>query len=311
MIIFLYGEDSYRSKKKLEEIVGEYKRIHKSGLNLIYVDVGEKEFDEFSSLFRSNSMFDEKKLIILKNIFADKKFQEDFLEDFKKIKDAKDIVVVYENDKVDERTKLFKLFKKEVKGQEFVPLTASALKKWTDLEFEKYGAKINSRAQEMLLFYIGNNLWQLENEIKKLAHFKQGKLIEVEDIELHIKSKIENDIFKTIEAFAAKEKKQSLIFLHKHLESGDNALYLLSMIAYQFRNLLIIKELIDSKKPYDVIVKKSGLHPFVVKKTFYLCNKFSLEQLKKIYQKIFQIDLDIKSGKIDPELALEIFVAQI
>jgi len=311
MIIFIYGQDSYRSKKKLEEIIGEYKKIHKSGLSLIYIDANEKEFDDFSNYSRSNSMFDEKKLIVLKNIFCNKKFQEDFLEDIKKINDTKDIVVIYENDKVDERTKFFKTLKKESKCQEFTPLTGSALQKWVAQEFEKYGAKISPQTQNTLLNYLGNDLWKLENEIKKLAYFKKGQLIKNEDIEMQVRSKIENDIFKTIEALASKDKKQSLIFLHKHLESGDNVLYLLSMIAYQFRNLLIIKELIENQEPYGLIAKKSGLHPFVVQKTYSLCNKFSMEQLKKIYQKIFQIDSDIKVGKIDPELALELLIAQI
>jgi len=311
MIIFIYGEDSYRSKIKLKEIIEEYKKVHKSGLNLIYIDANEKEFDVFSNYSRANSMFDEKKLIVLKNVFCNKKFQEDFLGSIKKIEDAKDIVVVYENDKVDERTKFFKTLKKESKCQEFSLLTGVALKKWAAQEFEKYSAKISPQTLDTFLNYIGNDLWKLENEIKKLAHFRKGQLIKNEDIELQVKSKIENDIFKTIEALAAKDKKQSLIFLHKHLDAGDNVLYILSMIAYQFRNLLIIKELIENQEPYGLIAKKSGLHPFVVQKTYSLCSKFSMEQLKKIYQKIFQIDSDIKIGKIDPELALELLIAQI
>ena len=69
----------------------------------------------------------------------------------------------------------------------------------------------------------------------------------------------------------------------------------------QFRNLLIIKQ-----SP-----KNSGLHPFVVQKSSYLCNQFSIEQLKKIYQKIFQVDSDIKTGKIEPELALDLLLSEI
>ena len=99
----------------------------------------------------------------------------------------------------------------------------------------------------------------------------------------------------------SKNKKQALDLFHKHLDNGDNSLYLFSMIAYQFRNLLIIKE--NSKK--------SGLHPFVVQKSIYLCRQFTMDQLKKIYQKIFQIDLDIKTGKIEPELALDLLLAEI
>jgi DNA polymerase-3 subunit delta len=98
-----------------------------------------------------------------------------------------------------------------------------------------------------------------------------------------------------------------LVLLHKHLDAGENSLYLLSMIAYQFRNLLIIKELLNARKP----LASCGLHPFVVKKSSYLCSQFSMEQLKKIYQKIFQVDLDIKTGKIEAETALDLLVSEI
>ena len=97
MIYFIYGEDSYRSKRKLEEIIEGYKKVHKSGLNLIYIDAKEKDFKDFYSNFKITSMFAEKKLIILKNVFDDKKFQEDFLENIKNIEDLKDIVIVYED----------------------------------------------------------------------------------------------------------------------------------------------------------------------------------------------------------------------
>ena len=36
-----------------------------------------------------------------------------------------------------------------------------------------------------------------------------------------------------------------------------------------------------------------------------------MPQLKKIYQKIFQVDFDIKTGKIEPETALDLLLAEI
>ena len=79
----------------------------------------------------------------------------------------------------------------------------------------------------------------------------------------------------------------------------------------EFRNLLIIKELIETRKTYDAILRKSGLHPFVVRKTYFQSKKFTFEELKKIYHEIFQADLDIKTGKIKPELVLEMLITQV
>jgi len=311
MIFFLYGEDSYRSKKKLQEIIEGYRNVHKSGMSLIYFDAKEKGFADFLNSFRSASIFDDKKMTILKNSFLDIKFQESFLENIDKLEKAEDIIVIYEAAKVDQRTKLFKALQKRAKCQEFDFLSGAALKKWAVQEFEKRGGKILPQALDYFLNYIGGDLWQVENEIKKLCDFKNGKEITKDDIELQVRSKTENDIFKTIEALSAKDKKQALILLKKHLDSGDNVLYILSMVAYQFKNLLILRDLIDKKVSYGLVAKRSGLHPFVVQKTIGMANRFSMEQLRQLYQKIFETDFDIKTGRVDPEIALEIFIAKI
>ncbi len=311
MIIFLYGEDSYKSKQKLEEIISHYKKSQKSGLNLIYIDANSTDFTDFYNHFKVSPMFSEKKLVILKSMFSDKNFQEDFLEKIDFLQDSKDVIVVYENLAVDQRLKIFKTLIKECKSQEFKLLDYKNTKNWALKEFKNYNQKINLDALDMLLAYVGNDLWQLSNEIKKLANFKNGSTIKKEDVELQVRPSIENDIFKTIDSLAQGEKKQVFSLLQKHLDGGDNPLYLISMIAYQFRNLLLVKELAQNGLMYGSIVKKSGLHPFVVKKSYFLCQQFSLEDLKGIYRKIFQIDSDIKKGKIESETALDLLVQSI
>ena len=311
MIYFIYGEDSYRAKRKLEEIISGYKEIHKSGLSLIYINDSKKDFKDFYSNLKITSMFAEKKLIILKNVFGDAKFQEDFLEDIKNLEEIKDIIVVYEDCSPDQRTKFFKSLQKHAKCQEFNYLQPAALRKWVAQEFEKNRVKINPDALDLMLNFVGSDLWAMTNEINKLSNYRAGAVVKKEDVELLVKPNIENDIFKTIDALVSKDKKLALSLLHKHLDDGEFPLYLLSMISYQFRNLLIIKELQDAGTPYASIAKKSGLHPFVIQKSCYLCNQFSMPKLKKIYQKIFQIDSDIKTGKVEAETALDLLLAEI
>ena len=57
--------------------------------------------------------------------------------------------------------------------------------------------------------------------------------------------------------------------------------------------------------------KKLKLHPYVFRKTLDRARRFSLEELKKIYQELARIDLNIKAGRVEPRLALEIFAASV
>ena len=302
-------------REKLKEIIRHYKEIHKSGLNLDYFDCQKESdgeiFNDFKNGIRQTSMFKEKKLAVITNPFSDSGFKEKFLKDAKDFLKSEDIILLYQEGKIKENDTLFKFLKKNTKLQEFSLLGGLKLKEWIKKEFEKNKAKIEPRALEILVEYIGNDLWRMANEIKKLVSFKPKQIIKAEDVRILVRSKIETDIFKTIDAIAQKNKKQALELLHKHLEKGDSPLYLLSMINYQFRNLLIVKDFLEKYKPYNVILKKSGLHPFVVKKSYYQCQKFSFQELKKIYQKIFQADLDIKTGRIESEMALDLLITEI
>ncbi|MCX6759024.1 MAG: hypothetical protein NT012_00415 [Candidatus Nealsonbacteria bacterium] len=373
MILFLYGQDTYRARQKLKEIIEQYenpasgenldfagiKKIHKSGLNLIYLDGENLKFEDFRDIIQQTSMFDEKKLLILSNIFTNQDFKEKFLKnykDFLKLKPSTrvnlgaglvpyrnevsgtgDIILFYEENEISTKDRFFDFLKTKAKTQNFQPLGGEKLKSWIRQELFKLKTEIDSEAIDKLINFVGNDLWQMSNEIKKLVNYKKGPVsakassgtraaakgkeedlysspkekINVKDIELLVKPKIETAIFKTIDAIAQKNKKQTLLLIHQHLEKGDNPLYLLSMINFQFRNLLMIKDLIERHRPYYSILKMTHLHPFVVKKSCQQANKFTLQELKKIYQKIFQADLSIKTGKTTPETALDLLLTEI
>lgn len=311
MFIFIYGKDNYRAREKLREIIEHYKKVHKTGLNFKSFEGKEFPFEDFENESKTSSMFKEKKLTILKNIFSDKKNQEKFIEILKGLKQTDDIILIFEEGKPDSRTLLYKFLKKHSKSQEFESLEGVTLGKWLKDQFVKLGADITQEALERLILSAGNDSWQLSNEVKKLASFKRKGKVETKDVDLLVKPRIESDIFRTIDAIAQKRRKTALVLIHKHLEKGDNPLYLLTMINFQFRNLLMIKDLMEKNQPYCTIQKITGLHPFVIKKSYEQAGSFSLKDLKKIYQKIFEADLAIKRGKMGAETALDLLLSKV
>ena len=320
MIYFLYGQNTYGLRQKLKEIIDEHKKIRKSGLGLRYIDLEEKResssfaqvaIDALKSETETMSMFEDKKLIILRNVLNELKGEEKFLDLVKKVKDSDDLIVFCEESEPDQRTSLFKFLKKYAKCQQINFLGGERLRKWIKDEFLRLKSGIEDRALEKLVLFAGNDPWSLENEIQKLVNFKAGKRIEEKDIDILVKPKIENDIFKTIDAMAVKNKKLAISLIHEHLQEGESPLYILSMINYQFRNLLVIKDLVEKGRQYQSIAKITKLHPFVISKSWDQVRRFSLAELKKIYQKIFEVDLAIKTGKIDPKTALDLFIAEI
>ena len=318
MILFLYGKDAYRLQQKLKEIENQYKKVHKSGLNLEKIDALETGFREFADNLSQYSMFIKKKLFFLENLFSNQDFKKKFLEKIEKIAKSQDLIVVFEKKELPKRDKLFLNLKKYGKCQEFQPLKEKELKDWVRNEFQKCKAEIEGKALEKLIEFVGNDTWQLSAEIKKLAAYKQptavGDLktkIETKDVELLVKPKVEADLFKIIDALAQKNKKKALELIQENLLKENKPLAILNMINFQFRGLLIAKSLMEEGRTLGDFLKLNIFKPYPARKSWYASRGFDLNQLKKIYQKIFEVDLAIKSGKIEPEEGIKMLIAQI
>ena len=245
-------------------------------------------------------MFQEKKLLVLNNIFQNQEFKKAFLANGKSFADSKDIIVIREEASAPPNDSFLKFLIINAKTQEFEMLAGVKLNHWAKKEFERYQARIQPEALGRLIGFVGNDLWQFSLEAQKLSAFRKNQMIEPSDIDLLVRPEIETDIFKTIEALAIKDKKKALRLVHEHLEKGDNPLYLLSMINFQFRNLLIAKK-----------TGRFAGHPYFVRKTIWLAEHFSFDELKEVYRSIFEADIKIKTGRIDPQAALDLLVAGI
>lgn len=314
MIIFLYGPDTYRSGEKLKEIIRGYRDKHPSGLNFRQLEWGFGILNEIKDILSTLSMFDEKKLIIVRGFCLSKKEEQDnlveLLENKEVAKDVDIIIVFFEMGHPGGG--LFAWLKKKSKmAEDFDYLAGVRLQNWVRKKIQDLGNSISAGAVEKLIGFVGSDLWQMGSEIEKLINYKNGKQITESDVDLLVKSNYDPNIFATIDALAARNKNLAYKLMHQHLAQGENELYILTMFIYQFRNLLQIKSLVEEGISSTDLAKKTGLHPFVIKKSWAMLKNFSLDVLKKIYERLLNFDIAIKRGKIEPETVLDLIVAEI
>lgn len=298
MIILLHGGDTYRMKRKMKEIMDEHKEKHKSGLNLRYLEGKTVSFDDLRNEMLGISMFKEKKLVVLSDVFFNSKVKEEIIEKGRAFIDSDNVLLLVESSMIPAKDKLLGFLEKEGKVQEFEPLSGVKLNNWAKKEIERLKGNFNDGALEKLIEYVGGDLWQLENEIKKLVNYSSS--IKEKDVEEMVKPKYETNVFDTIDAIAAKNKKKAIELLKEHAEKGDSVLYLLAMVASQIRNIISVKS-----------GSVSGMHPFVLRKATYQAKNFSMEDLKRIYQRIVDLDFEIKVGKIEQDMALDVLISEI
>jgi len=298
MIILLHGEDTYRLQRKLREIENAYKEVHGNALNLEKFDASELSFRGFLDASSQQSMFVDKKLFFLENVFTNEEFKKEFLKKIDELSKSEHIFVLVEKNKIKKTNKFLKALEKSAKCQEFETLSGIKLANWVKKEFLKYKAEIEPLALRQLIGAVGSDLFRMEQEIKKLSSYT--KSITEKEVALFIRSNTTAEIFETIDALARGDKGVVLKMVQMHLDKGDHPFYLLKMFVYQFRNILLVKS-----------GNKAGMHPFVFRKTTALAHRFTEEELKNTYKKIFQTDLAMKTGKISPEEGLKTLIAYI
>jgi len=304
MIILFYGKDSYRAKKKLNELMEEHKTKHKSGLNLRYLDAKGTSLSDLKNEMMAISMFREKKLVVLTGTFNNSKLKDELIEGAEPFIKSDNILLLFEGEDVNAKDKLLSFLAKEAKVEKFDLLKGDKLSLWIKKEIEELGGKINNNALALLADMIQGDLWQLSNEIVKLANYSKKEITE-EDVKKLVNPNNETNIFDTMDAIAQKNKKKAVDLIKKHIEKGESAIYLLTMIASQIRNIISVKSS-DGEKAYDL-----GMHPFVFSKSLSQSRNFSLEDLKRIYARIVELDSQIKIGKIDQNIAIDMLIAEI
>jgi DNA polymerase-3 subunit delta len=244
--------------------------------------------------------------------------QDEILEYLKKEKgilaDQDLIIVFWEKGKTKKSSEIFKWLVKEAKSQEFEKPIGIKLDQWILKKIKAIDSQseISSGAVEKLILYAGGDLVALSQEIMKLVNYTGGKIIREEEVDLLVQANFDLNIFNTIDALGNRNKKEALKFLHQHLKKGEDPFYIFSMFVYQFRNILKITDLKENYQMNEQeIAKTTALHPYVVRKGLAQARNFSFDTLKKIYQKLANLDVKIKTGQIDIKLALDKFIVEI
>jgi DNA polymerase-3 subunit delta len=323
MIIFIYGADAYRSTQKLEELKAKFSReVDSTGMNLITLDGAKLKFEEFNQQVKASPFLARKRMIIIKNLISENKSKEiqkeivSLLDEEWKNKEDDNILIFWENisaPKTESKNALWKRLAKEKFAQEFQPLKPTQLNSWIEKEVKGRGGQIEKSAIAMLGAIVGNDLWQMSNEIEKLMNFAKGKAISSKDVENLVKAKFDDNVFNLVDALGNKNKKLALKLMSDQFSLGSNVLELLGMLIWQFRILLLIKDL-QQEKPnlsQTEAAKKLGIHPFVALKSLDRARNFTLEQLKNIYNQLLEMDFKIKTSSVKPRVLFDLLIAQI
>ncbi|HOM01268.1 MAG TPA: DNA polymerase III subunit delta [Acetivibrio sp.] len=317
-LYLFYGEEEYLKKfylGKIEEII---LRDDTTGLNKVVIE-GRTEASKIIEACETMPFFAEKKLVVVKKseLFSSKKSKtskdskKDELIEYLQSMPNYTCLVFYEED-IDKRLKITGAIKKHGMMVEFPFQKPPELVKWAVRVFKSYDKEIDASTASYFIDICEEGMTEILNEINKVVlYLGERPKVNVDDIKKVCTKSIKSRIFDLIDAIAERKLDLALKLLNDMIILKEPMPKVLFMIAKQLKQLLELKLLRSKGMDGKEACSKMGVNPYAVNKMIRQSDCFSLDKLKKAVQEALELDLSIKTGKINDRTAVEILICNL
>jgi DNA polymerase-3 subunit delta len=226
-------------------------------------------------------------------------------------------LVFVEREKLPDSNKLIKLAQSDPRGYEKAFTTPSDSTDWIIARARTtYNVSIDPQAAAALAAVTSYekraDLRRADSELFKLVAYTGGAPITEEHVATLTPYAAEAIVYTMIDALAERRADRAIGLLHQLLEQGENVFSVYANIVRTFRLLVVAREALDTgKKIADVAAEMNMKSTYPLEKAFRQAKGFTLVQLETVYRRLRDYDRDMKTGAIDPVLALDLLIASL
>lgn len=295
----------------MDKLINEFISKIKNDLEVTKYNYLETTLDEIISDASYNDLFGNKKIIVVDNSTFFTSSEEDTTNLEKYIENPNEnttLIFTINEEKLDGRKKITKLFKSKNLIKEFNELDIKDLNKKIKDSFLEENYIIDSLSINEIITRCKSNYNLITNEIEKLKMYKYNeKEITLEDVKNVVDKALEDDVFKLTNAVTSGNKKKILEVYNEIIETGTDEIKIMVMLANDFRlmyELKIMNKTYNEKELADIL----KIHPYRAKIMLENSRYYDEKDLEKILNELSDLDYKIKSGLIDKKIGLELFL---
>ena len=122
---------------------------------------------------------------------------------------------------------------------------------------------------------------------------------------------MERNVFALTDALTEGNKGEALRVLHFLLEGGHDEFALLGLICSHYETALAAGEMRGDGMNPAQMKSELDIHEFRIRKALNTANRYGAARLRKLLMSAYDVDRSIKTGVLDAETALELFVAGV
>lgn len=303
MIITLTGENTFAITAAERQLVAAFNEKH--GPNGVEkVDAENLTPARLPDLLQGATLFTPARLVVLKNLGANKPMLEPLTEALANV--SEDTTLVIADGALDKRTKLYKFLKAKSNFKEFAALGDAQLISWAQGEATRHGGALGSAEARFLVERAGHDQWRIAQELDKLVNYQHE--ISHAAIEQLVEPTPEGTAFELLDAALAGKTGDLQKLLHA-LRTNEDPYKLFGLLASQVHALAVVAT--AGQRTPDAIAKDSGLHPFVVRKTQSVARRLGVQRVASIAEDTATCDMQLKSTSADPWDLLQLCLQKI
>ncbi|MBR9942788.1 DNA polymerase III subunit delta [Clostridiaceae bacterium Marseille-Q3526] len=301
----LFGEEEFLKqsyKKRLRQAVAG-----DDTMNYNYFEGKGLDVQELISLANTMPFFSDRRLILVEDSGCFKAASDELVEALPDIPDT--TCMVFVESAVDKRNRLYKKVKELGSAVELKRQSASQLAVWAGRILAQNGRKITSSDMNLFLERTGDDMETIRTELEKLISYTMGQeIVAREDIEAVTTVQVTNKIFDMVTAIVAGKTKTAMDRYEDLLTLKEPPMRILFLIARQFNQILLVKEMMASGNDKSAIASKLKIPPFAAAKLMPQARNFTKEQLAGCVEACVEAEEAVKTGRLGDRLAVELLI---
>ncbi len=303
LVYCLYGEDEYRREQVLSQLLDALLTESERDLNLDQIRPGEAEIQSIIGSARTLPFLGPRRVVLVRGVEELSKAQQEELLAY--LNDPSPTTcLVLAGRSLDLRTRLAAAIQKKGMVLHFDRMKADSLKEALVAAAKERGARLQPDAISLLIDLVGDDLRQLMYAVEKLALFVgEGVEIRPQDIEAMVGETRVRSIFQLTDTVSGRDLDGALRCLTSLLDTGEEPLAILGMLARQIRMLFQAKALREQGTPVSRMTL-GRLPPRVVATLAEQGASRSWRQLTGALQSISRADMAIKTGRAAAPMVL-------
>jgi len=307
------GTEKYNLRRRRNEIVN--KLIGDDEINISVYRGSEWEISELIADLQTVPFFSDNRVVIVENpgfIVSPKVNDEPFVNAlvsyFKKPNESTTFII-YIDQNIDRRRKALNTLVKYMKREVYDTLSEEDFQQAVNEDLRNSGLKLDFDSRNELMQRLPLDLDNWKNELEKLKLYPEK--IDREVIRQLVAKPLESNVFELTNAVNTRNTARAIEVYHDLLVNNKNDIQgLIGLLAGQFRFMLQAVTLMEQGYNQKEIAEQLNCREGRVYMAFKNSGSRNSRQLLKVLDSLAQLDQNIKSGKVNPQLGLELFLVE-